>query len=53
MKVETLHERIPDIKGEKLVFKKTTVPKLNKYKTLHLWMLLPMLFMQFGIFRDY
>jgi hypothetical protein len=26
---------------------------LTKYKTLHLWMLIPMLFMQFGIFRDY
>ena len=26
---------------------------MNKYKTLHLWMIVPMLFMQFGIFRDY
>ena len=26
---------------------------LSKYKTLHLWMIIPMLFMQFGIFRDY
>ncbi len=26
---------------------------MNKYKTLHLWMIIPMLFMQFGIFRDY
>jgi hypothetical protein len=26
---------------------------MNKYKTLHLWMILPMVFMQFGIFRDY
>lgn len=25
----------------------------ERYKTLHLWMLLPMLFMQAGIFRDY
>jgi len=25
----------------------------HKYKNLHLWMLLPMLFMQLGIFRDY
>lgn len=24
-----------------------------KYKTLHLWMFIPMIFMQFGIFRDY
>ncbi len=24
-----------------------------KYKTLHLWMVIPMIFMQFGIFRDY
>jgi hypothetical protein len=26
---------------------------MNKYKTLHKWMIIPMLFMQFGIFRDY
>ncbi len=26
---------------------------MNKYKTLHAWMIIPMLFMQFGIFRDY
>ncbi len=26
---------------------------MNKYKTLHLFMIIPMLFMQFGIFRDY
>lgn len=26
---------------------------MSRYKTLHLWMLIPMLFMQFGIFRDY
>lgn len=26
---------------------------MNKYKTLHLWMIVPMVFMQFGIFRDY
>jgi hypothetical protein len=26
---------------------------MTKYKTLHLWMLIPMAFMQFGIFRDY
>lgn len=26
---------------------------MAKYKTLHLWMLIPMAFMQFGIFRDY
>jgi hypothetical protein len=26
---------------------------MSKYKTLHLWMLLPMAFMQLGIFRDY
>ncbi|MEQ8534654.1 MAG: hypothetical protein RIB86_22570 [Imperialibacter sp.] len=26
---------------------------LNKYKTLYLWMIVPMLFMQFGIFEDY
>ncbi|MFN8347351.1 MAG: hypothetical protein U0X91_20270 [Spirosomataceae bacterium] len=26
---------------------------MNKYKTLHQWMLLPMLFMQLGIFIDY
>jgi len=26
---------------------------MNKYKTLHLWMIIPMAFMQFGIFRDY
>ena len=53
MKVETLHEGIPGITSEKLVVKNTPVPKLNKYRTLHLWMLLPMLIMQFGIFRDY
>jgi hypothetical protein len=53
MKVETLHEGIPDITGEKLIVKKTPVPKLNKYKTLHLWMLFPMIVMQAGIFRDY
>ena len=27
--------------------------KLNKYKTLHKWMIIPMVFMQLGIFRDY
>jgi hypothetical protein len=26
---------------------------LNKYKTLYLWMTIPMIFMQFGIFEDY
>ncbi|MGX1931102.1 hypothetical protein [Flagellimonas sp. 2504JD4-2] len=26
---------------------------MNKYKTLHLWMLIPMVLMQLGIFRDY
>lgn len=26
---------------------------MNKYKTLHKWMVVPMVFMQFGIFRDY
>jgi len=26
---------------------------MAKYKTLHKWMLIPMAFMQFGIFRDY
>lgn len=26
---------------------------INKYRNLHLWMLIPMVFMQFGIFRDY
>jgi hypothetical protein len=26
---------------------------ISRYKTMHLWMLLPMLFMQAGIFRDY
>jgi hypothetical protein len=26
---------------------------LNKYKTLYIWMVIPMVVMQFGIFRDY
>jgi hypothetical protein len=26
---------------------------INKYKSLHLWMLIPMLFMQLGIYKDY
>lgn len=26
---------------------------MSKYKTLHLWMIIPMVFMQLGIFRDY
>lgn len=26
---------------------------MKKYSTLHLWMIIPMAFMQFGIFRDY
>jgi len=26
---------------------------MSKYKTLHLWMIIPMLFMQFGIYKDY
>jgi hypothetical protein len=26
---------------------------MNKYKTLHLWMIIPMIIMQFGIFKDY
>jgi hypothetical protein len=27
--------------------------KMDRYKSLHLWMLIPMVFMQLGIFRDY
>jgi hypothetical protein len=26
---------------------------MSKYRTLHLWMIIPMLFMQFGIYKDY
>ncbi len=26
---------------------------MKKYNTLHLWMIIPMIFMRFGIFRDY
>jgi len=26
---------------------------MDKYKTLHLWMIIPMAFMQFGIYKDY
>ncbi|MES2795637.1 MAG: hypothetical protein V4683_06720 [Bacteroidota bacterium] len=26
---------------------------MDKYKTLHIWMVVPMIFMQFGIYRDY
>lgn len=26
---------------------------MSKYRNLHLWMIIPMIFMQFGIFRDY
>jgi len=26
---------------------------MNKYKTLHIWMLIPMIIMQLGIFKDY
>lgn len=26
---------------------------INKYKSLYLWMLIPIIFMQFGIFKDY
>lgn len=26
---------------------------MNKYKNLHLWMIIPMIFMQLGIFKDY
>jgi len=26
---------------------------MDRYKTLHLWMIIPMVFMQFGIFKDY
>jgi len=26
---------------------------MSNYKTLHLWMIIPMIFMQFGIFKDY
>jgi len=26
---------------------------MSKYKNLHLWMIIPMVFMQFGIFKDY
>jgi hypothetical protein len=26
---------------------------ISKYKSLHLWMIIPMVFMQFGIFKDY
>ena len=29
------------------------LPVLNKYKDLHLWMIVLLLFMQFGIYRDY
>src|SRR5688500_3375204 len=30
-----------------------TITWRDKYKTLHLWMLIPMAFMQWGIFKDY
>lgn len=30
-----------------------TITWREKYKTLHLWMLIPMAFMQWGIFKDY
>lgn len=30
-----------------------SAPWITKYKTLHLWMILPMLVMQFGIYKDY
>lgn len=53
MKVETLNEGISNITNENVAIKKALPPKLNKYKSLHLWMLLPMVIMQLGIFRDY
>lgn len=31
----------------------STKQNMDNYKKLHLWMLIPMVFMQFGIFRDY
>ncbi len=31
----------------------TKYNSMNKYKTLHLWMIIPMFFMQAGIFMDY
>jgi hypothetical protein len=30
-----------------------TNSKLDRYKNLHLWMMIPMVMMQFGIFKDY
>jgi hypothetical protein len=26
---------------------------MNKYKTLHIWMIIPMVVMQLGIYKDY
>lgn len=53
MKVENIIEEEIIIAGENNKLKKYSVPKLDKYKTLHLWMILPMIVMQVGIFRDY
>lgn len=53
MKVENNIEEEIIITGENNKLKKYSVPKLDKYKTLHLWMILPMIVMQVGIFRDY
>lgn len=53
MSTEILNEGLSNISAEKVVVKKTSTSKLNKYKSLHLWMVLPMIIMQMGIFRDY
>jgi hypothetical protein len=54
MKVENIFNE--ELKTETGYYKPTLkppAPKLDKYRTLHLWMLLPMIVMQAGIFRDY
>ncbi len=54
MKVETIFkEGISELTAEERAVKTTPAPSLNQFKTLHLWMVLPMIFMQLGIFMDY
>lgn len=53
MNVEILNKGLSNVTVENVAVKKTQAQKLNNYKSLHLWMMLPMIIMQLGIFRDY
>ena len=48
-----MHVQEPPIAQQRPSVKQRPALQLEQYRSLYLWMLLPMAFMQFGIFRDY